>query len=68
MDNLGQKTVDKFMKLSKIGFSIRCFKADILRFFTEKRQDLAFGWPAEYSPLNPSISGIFLKFSNFLRS
>ena len=28
--------------------------------------NLAFGWTARYSPLNPSVSGIFLKFTNFL--
>ena len=67
-DNLGQKVVDKFIKLSKIGFSMKCFTADILQLFTEQRQNLAFRWPVEYSPSNPSISGIFLKFPNFLRS
>ena len=39
-----------------------CFTADFLRLFTEKRQNLAFGWAAGYSPSDPSISGIFLKF------
>ena len=68
MYNLGQKVVGKFTKLSKIGFSMKCFTAVILLLFTEKRQNLVFGWLAEYSPSNPSISGIFLKFSNFLRS
>ena len=47
-------------KLSKIGFSMECFIADFLRFFTKKRQNLAFGWTAGYSPSNQSISGIFL--------
>ena len=64
--NLGQKVGDKLMKLSKIGFPMECFTADFLRFFTKKRQNLAVGWTAEYSPSNPSISGIFLKFPNFL--
>ena len=27
---------------------MQCFTADILRFFTEKRQNLAFGWAAGY--------------------
>ena len=58
---LGQKAVDKFTKLSKIGFSMKCFTPDILRFFTEKQQNLAFVWPAEYSSSNPSISKILLK-------
>ena len=66
--NLGQKVGDKFTKLNKIGFSMECFTADFLQFFTEKRQNLAFGWTAGYSPSNPSISRIFLKFPNFLRS
>ena len=65
---LGQKVVDKFTKLSKTGFSVKCFTTDIFRFFTEKRQNLAFRWPAGYSLSNPSILGIFLKFPNFLRS
>ena len=66
--NLGQKAGEKLTKLSKIGFSIECFTADFLHLFTKKRQNLAFGWTAGYSPSNPSISGIFVKFSNFLRS
>ena len=37
------------------------FTTDILQFFDEKRQNLTFGLAAGYSPLNPSISGIFLK-------
>ena len=41
--NLGQKVVDKFTKLSKTGFSIECFTADILPFFPENRQNLEFG-------------------------
>ena len=65
--NLGQKIGDKFTKSSKIGFSMECFTADFLQFFTEKGQNLAFGWMAGYLPSNPSISGIFLKFTNFLR-
>ena len=66
--DLGQKVGDKFMKLSKKGFSMDCFTTDFSRFFTKKRQNLALGWTAGYSPSNPSISGIFLKFPNFLRS
>ena len=41
--NLGQKVGDNLTKLSKIGFSIERFTADFLRFFTKKRQNLAFG-------------------------
>ena len=65
--NLGQRVGDKFTKLSKIGFSMKCFTADFLEFFTKKRQNLAFGWTGGYSQSNPRISGIFLKFPNFLR-
>ena len=67
--DLRQKVADKFTKLSKIGyfFEIDFFEFDFLRLFTEERQNLAFGWTAGYSPSNPSISGIFLKFPNFLR-
>ena len=46
---------------------MECFTADFLQFFTKKRQKLAFEWTAGYSPSNPSISGIFLKFPNYLR-
>ena len=38
-----QKVVDKFTKLSKIGFSVEYFTVDFLRFFTKKHQNLAFG-------------------------
>ena len=34
---------NKFTKLSKIGFSMECFTADFLQFFTKKRQNFAFG-------------------------
>ena len=46
---------------------MECFTADFLRCFTEKRQNMAFGWSDGYSPLNRSISQILLKFSNFRR-
>ena len=64
--NLGQKSADKLTKLSKIGFSMECFTADFLPFYTKKRENLACGCTAGYSPSNPSISGIFWKFPNFL--
>ena len=66
--NLRQKVGDKFTKLSKIGFSMECFTADFMRYFTECCQNLAFLWAAGYSPSKSSISGISLKFPNFLRS
>ena len=56
--NLGRKVADNFTKLSKISFSMEYFTAEFLQLFTEKRQSLAFGWPAGYSKSNPSISGI----------
>ena len=56
------------MKLSKIGFPMECFTADILQSFTEKRQNLAFGWTTGYSPSNPSISGIVLSRSGSLEA
>ena len=59
--NLGQKVGDKFTKLSKRGFSMECFTANFLRFFTGKRENLA-----GYLPSNPSVLGIFLKLPNFL--
>ena len=33
--NIGQKVVDKFTKSSKIGFSMECFTAGFLQFFTK---------------------------------
>ena len=63
--NLGQKFLDKFTILSQIGFSMEWFTAHFLRFFTKKRQNLAFGWQAGFSPSNPSILGIFFKISKF---
>ena len=66
--NLRQKVKDKLTKLSKKGFSMECFTADFLQFFSKKYQNLTFGWTSGYSPSNPSISRIFGKFPNFLRS
>ena len=34
--NLGQKVADKLTKLSKIGYSKECIRADFLPFFTKK--------------------------------
>ena len=42
------------------------FHSWFLARFYQKRQNLAFGWSAEYLPANPSISEIFLKFPNTL--
>ena len=43
------------------------FSADILRFVTKKHQNLAFWWTTGYWPSNPTISGVLIKFPNFLR-
>ena len=61
--NLEQSVADKFTKLSKTGYFMECFTADFLQFYTKKRQNLAYGSTAGYSPSNPSISRIFLKIS-----
>ena len=45
---------------------MECFTVDFLQFFTKNRQNLVFGWKAGYSPSNPSVSRIFLKFPNFV--
>ena len=45
--NLGQKVEDKFRKLSKIGFSMKCFTAGFLQFFYQKTSKFGFrlgGW------------------------
>ena len=66
--NIGQKVGDKLINISKIGFSMKRFTADVLQFFTKKCQNLDFGWTAGSLSPNPSISGTFLKFPNFLIS
>ena len=66
--NLGQRVGDKLTNLSKKGFPMEYFTADFLRFFTQKRQKLAFGWAAGYLPSGINIPGIFFRSPNFLRS
>ena len=39
---LGQKVGDKFMKYSKIGFSMGCFKADFFAVSFRKRSKFSF--------------------------
>ena len=63
-----KKVVNKFTKLSKIGFCMECFTAGFLCVFHKKHQNLAFGYLARYSPSNSGIPTTFLKFPNFLRS
>ena len=65
--NLGQGVGDQSTKLSKLDFSLECFTADFLQFFTKNRQNLALRWAAGCSPSNPGISRFFLKLPNFLR-
>ena len=60
--------VHKFTKLSKIGFCMGCFTAGVSQFFAAGRQNLAFGWPAGYSPSDPSISRISLNFPYLITS
>ena len=66
--SLGRGVGDQSTKLSKLDFSLECFTADFLQFFTKNRQNLALGWAAGCSPSNPGISGFFLKLPSFLRS
>ena len=47
-------------------FRVEWFRADFLQFFSKKRLTLVIGWTAKNLPSNPSISGSFFKFSNFL--
>ena len=61
--NIKQRAVDKLTKLSKITFTI-----EFWNFLPKNGKIWHFGWSARYSPSDPSISGIFLKFSNLLRS
>ena len=68
--NLEKKAGNKFTKLSKIGFSMERFTANFLQFSSQKSQNLALharlSLGHHYSPSDASISGIFLKFPNFL--
>ena len=47
-------------------FSCGLFRADLLQFFTKKRLTLTISSKAKNLPSNPRISGIFLKYPNFL--
>ena len=64
---LRQSSIEGFKRIQKI----KHFIWDVLHIFVifaKKHQNLDFGWSAGYSPSSPSISAIFLKFPNFLRS
>ena len=63
--NLGEKVGDKFTKLSKLSFSMECFTADFLQFFTKERQNFVFSRTAGDSPSNQAFRGFS---GNFLIS
>ena len=65
--NLRQKIVDKFTKLSDIGFPLECFSTGFLRFSSTKVKICILGGQLGNHLQNPSNSGIILKrsFSNF---
>ena len=67
MYNFEQNIVDKLTKLSQTGFSKEVLQR-IFRSFLAQLSNVPFRWPAGHWPSIPSISGIFLKFSNFLKS
>ena len=58
--NLGKGVTDKFTNLSKIGFSIECFTADFLPFFTKKRQKVVLGCTCHQIQAFPEFSSNFL--------
>ena len=66
--NLGQRVVDKFTKLSKIDFSVGMFLNWFFAIFYRKASKFGLWVDGWILGSNPSISGIFLKFPNFLRS
>ena len=65
--NLRQKIVDKFTKLSDIGFPLECFSTGFLRFSSTNVKICILGGQLGNRLQNPSNSGIILKrsFSNF---
>ena len=64
----GTKVYRQIHKIKQNNFSIECFRVTFLKFFTEKRQILAFREPTGYSAPNPSISGILLKYLKLFRN
>ena len=56
------KCCRQIYKIKPNRFFHETFTADFLQFFTEKRQNLAFGWTARYLPLNHSLSETILRF------
>ena len=60
------ESVDKYLKLIKTGFYVKCFRADFLQFLT-KPSKFHFEWHAVYLLLISSFPGSLLKFPNSLR-
>ena len=44
-------------EIKRNSFSMEWFAADFLQFFTNKYQNLAFGWTTGYSPSSPKSFG-----------
>lgn len=63
--NLGQNIVNKFLKLKKKCFSVKCFRRGSFQF--SRAIVNVFALP-RYLALITSILGIFLKLAKFLRS
>ena len=64
--NFGQKIVDKFTKLSKTGFSMECFNADILQYSGTTVQIFLLG--GGLGTCHQAFLGLFLKVPKFLIS
>ena len=64
--HLGQKIVDKFMKLSKISFSMECYTADFCN-FPEQMLKICLLGGAWILAFKFNILVFFLKCLNFLR-
>ena len=61
--NYEQKAVGKFQKLSTIDFCMEWFTANLLKFFTKKRQNLAIAWPSEIFVTQQLIRRLIYSFS-----
>ena len=54
--------IEKSIKLSNTGFSMKCFTADISHFYSTTVKICLLGGQLSTSPSNPRISGVSLKF------
>ena len=61
--NLGQKVGEKFTKLSKTSFSMKCFAAAFLHFFLQKTSKLGFWVGGWVSPIKSEHFRDFLEIS-----